>query len=140
MTHDSIAPTNGHLRVAFSFQESHLKQPPSIVADLVLRLDDNLREDFEERAGIIEFDGAQPRDHAECLALLDVLRRHPAALLGVTVLQVDLDGQPRFVVTTDTDAAHRQLLSVDGRVIRAVELSSVVRARFGGLALMTRIG
>ena len=117
-----------------------MTQAPSIVTDLVQRLDDNLREDYEERAGIIEFDGNQARELAECLALLDVLRRHPAALLGVTVLQVHLDGQPRFVVTTDTDAAHRQLSSVDGRVIRAVELSSVVRARFGGLALMTRIG
>ena len=135
-----LVPPYGHLRVAFLFQESPLKQPPSIVADLVQRLDDNLREDYEERAGIIEFDAAQPRELAEALALLDVLRRHPAALLGVTVLQVDLDGQPRFVVTTDVDVAHRQLSSVDGRVIRAVELSSVVRVRLGGLALLTRIG
>ena len=117
-----------------------MKQPPSIVADLVQRLHPDLREDYEERAGIIEFDAAQPRELAEALAMLDVLRRHPAGLLGVTVLQVDLDGQPRFVITTDVDSAHRQLSSVDGRVIRVVELSSVVRVRLGGLALLTRIG
>ena len=52
----------------------------AIVADIVSKLDDDLREDFEERAGIIEFDGNLSRGHAECLALLDVLRRHPEVL------------------------------------------------------------
>jgi len=28
----------------------------------------------------MEFDAELPRDHAECLALLDVLNRHPCAL------------------------------------------------------------
>ena len=54
----------------------------AIVADIVSKLDDNLREDFEERAGIIEFDGKLSRGHAECLALLDVLRRHPEILIS----------------------------------------------------------
>jgi hypothetical protein len=53
-----------------------------LVADLVAKLDEDLREQFEERAGIMNHDGNMPRDHAECLALLDVLRRYPAALLG----------------------------------------------------------
>lgn len=44
--------------------------------------DANLREDFEERASIKEFDGNLPRDHAECQTLLDVLNRHPCAILG----------------------------------------------------------
>ncbi len=48
-----------------------------LVADLVSRLDDNLREAFEERAGIIEFEGNLTRAHAECLALLNVLVSHP---------------------------------------------------------------
>ena len=39
----------------------------AIVADIVSKLDDDLREDFEERAGIIEFDGNLSRGHAECL-------------------------------------------------------------------------
>ena len=54
----------------------------AIVADIVSKLDDNLREDFEERAGIIEFDAKLSRGHAECLALLDVLRRHPEILIN----------------------------------------------------------
>ena len=51
-----------------------------LVAEMVNRLDENLREDFEERAAIIEFEANLPRAHAECLALLDVLRRHPEVL------------------------------------------------------------
>lgn len=48
-----------------------------LVAELVNRLNDNLREAFEERAGIMEYDGGLSRAHAECLALLNVLVRHP---------------------------------------------------------------
>ncbi len=54
----------------------------AIVADMVNKFDEDLREDFEERAGIIEFEAKLPRAHAECLALLDVLRRHPDVLIN----------------------------------------------------------
>lgn len=49
----------------------------TLVADMV-----NLREEFEERAGIMEYSGNLSRAHAECLALLDVLQRHPTALMA----------------------------------------------------------
>ena len=52
----------------------------AIVADIVSQLDPDLREEFEERAAIMEFDGKVPRAHAECLALIDVLLRHPDVL------------------------------------------------------------
>ena len=55
----------------------------AIVAAIVNQLDTDLREEFEERAAIIEYDGQLQRAHAECLALLDVLRRHPEALSGM---------------------------------------------------------
>ena len=102
----------------------------SAIADLVGLLDESLREAFEERAGIIEFDANQPRDLAECLALLDVLRRHPGALLGVTVLQIELDGAAAFVLTTTTAAPPG--------AIRVVDLAGVIDERFGGTALLTR--
>jgi hypothetical protein len=57
-----------------------MQQPiDPLVASLVDRLDDNLREAFEERAGILEFEAGLPRAHAECLALLNVLVSHPEA-------------------------------------------------------------
>ena len=59
-----------------------MHKPPvdELVADMINFLDGDQREDFEERAGIIEFDAKLSRGHAECLALLDVLRRHPEVL------------------------------------------------------------
>jgi hypothetical protein len=74
-----------------------------LVADRVAVLDENLREDFEERAGIIEFDAGIPRAHAECLALLDVLRRNPAVLTGVITLRMEVNRMPLWVLTTDLD-------------------------------------
>jgi hypothetical protein len=62
-----------------------------LVAEIVSQLDADLREDFEERAGIIEFDGHLPRAHAECLALLNVLLRHPECLLTLTKQKVNKD-------------------------------------------------
>ena len=53
-----------------------------IVAELVGRLPEDLKEEWEERAAIMEFDGGLSRDHAECLALLDIIRRYPKALRG----------------------------------------------------------
>lgn len=51
-----------------------------LVFDMVNLLDASQREEFEERAAIIEFDGKLPRAHAECLAMLIVLRRYPEVL------------------------------------------------------------
>lgn len=51
-----------------------------LVEEIVSLLDDNQKEEFEERAAIIEFDAHLLRAHAECLALLAVLRRHPDVL------------------------------------------------------------
>jgi hypothetical protein len=48
---------------------------------MIDHLEPDLREDFEERAAIMEYDGGLLRDHAECLALLNILRKNPAALL-----------------------------------------------------------
>lgn len=52
-----------------------------IVADLVSRLPDGLKQEWEERAAIMEFDGGLSRSEAEALALLCILRKSPAALL-----------------------------------------------------------
>lgn len=39
------------------------------------------KDEWEERAAIMEFDGGLSREHAECLAMLCILKRHQAALL-----------------------------------------------------------
>ena len=63
---------------------NHITPIDAIVATIVSNLNTDQREEFEERAAIIEYDGQLQRAHAECLALLDVLRRHPEALSGMT--------------------------------------------------------
>jgi hypothetical protein len=108
---------------------------PSLIADLLDRLDAERRYEFEERAGTIEFDSGIPRDEAEALALIDLLRTHPAALIGITALEVGHDGATDTVITTDLDAVDRHF----GResLAHIVDLHEVVQTHFGGLARLT---
>lgn len=53
-----------------------------IVADFARLLDENLREAWEERAAVMQFDAGIQRDLAEALALLLVIRQFPSAALA----------------------------------------------------------
>ena len=53
------------------------------VTDFVARLDEDLREGFEERAAILEFDAGIQRDLAEALALLMLIRQYPKEVLAL---------------------------------------------------------
>ena len=107
-----------------------------LVAQIVETLDPKLREVFEERAGIIEFDGKLTRSVAESLALLDVLRRHPAFLARVTTLAVELEGSTQWVLTTHLSFARQQLLDRGGIELDIVELAEVVDAQYSGIAVL----
>lgn len=54
-----------------------------LVAIIVDLLDEGLREEYEERAAIMQFDGTLGRAHAECLALIDVLHLHKLKIVAV---------------------------------------------------------
>jgi hypothetical protein len=110
-----------------------------LVADMVNVLDDNQCEDFEERAGIIEFDAMLPRGHAECLALLDVLRRHPAVLTGVITLRIELNGAPRCLLTTDVNHARTKLADIGGVELGIRDLAKLIKEQFEGVAMLTTI-
>lgn len=112
----------------------------ALVADMVNQLDAGLREDFEERAGIIEFEAKQPRAHAECLALIDVLRRNPAAIAGVTVLQVEIDGATQWLLTTDFNFARKHLADIGGVEIAVPDLANVIEEQYGGIAMLSTLG
>ena len=111
-----------------------------LVAELVAGLDPDQREQFEERAGIVQFDAGLPRAHAEALAMLDVLRRHPEVLTGITVLQVELDGASEWLLTTDLTYARRYLCDVGGTEVGVVELLEVINEQYGGIAVLTTLG
>ncbi len=111
-----------------------------LVAELVERLDANQREAWEERAAIMQFDGQLSRGHAECLALLDLLRRHPSVLSGVTVLQIELDGGTEWLLTTDLQYARRYVADVGGHEIAERHLPDVLLTQYGGIAVLNTLG
>ncbi len=112
----------------------------NLVADLLNRLDADSREAFEERAGIMEFDAGLDRAHAEALALLDLIHRHPLCLSGITVLQIELDGATEWLLTTDIDLARQHLADIFAREIRVVNLIDVLHEQYGGIATLGTLG
>ena len=112
-----------------------MEQPlDPLVSELVELLDDDQCEAFEERAAIIEFDAGLQRAHAECLALLSVLRRYPDVIAGVTVLQFQLDGVPHWLLATDLELAGRHIAHLGAVEVTTVPLAQVVGSTCGGLA------
>jgi hypothetical protein len=109
------------------------------VAELVDLLDDNLAEMFQERAAVREYDGGYTRDHAEALALLDVITRYPDALSGVTVFAIELDGTTHWVVTTDREYVRSIGARTDTTPEGRADLASVLRNAFGGTALLAAL-
>ena len=106
---------------------------PSLIADLLDRLDRERRYEFDERAGILEVENAVDRDTAEILALIDLLRAHPAALLGVTTFEVVHGFSRSWVLTTNAEST----ADIFGaNVLRIVDLADVLREDFDGLAVM----
>lgn len=108
-----------------------------LVASLVQRLSTDLREDYEERAAIMEFDALLPRDLAEALALLDVIQRHPDALLGLSMLRVVERGKVRFVITRNAESTRRALLSVGCHVSLPLLLQQTFQHEFNGWAWLS---
>lgn len=53
------------------------------VTYFVERLDEGLREAFDERAAILQFDAGIQRDLAEALALLMLIREYPKEVLSL---------------------------------------------------------
>lgn len=123
---------------------SHAHEDPrpsdEVVANAVDLLDAGLRELFEERAGIREHDGQLHRPLAEALALIDVLLRYPAALTGLTVLQVELDGSTEWVLTGDPGYARQHLADIGGKELAELDPVDVVRAQFGDIAALAVLG
>jgi len=105
-----------------------------LVAEMVEQLDLALQEDFQERAGIIEYDAKVQRAHAEALALLNVLDRHPDALSGVTVLCVEVDGEPHFYIADCLERAREHAREKRANEIRAAGINWMLEHEFGQLA------
>ncbi len=107
-----------------------------LVTEAVGQLSENLREAFEERAGIIEFDAGQPRDHAECLALLNILLKHPNCLTGLVAVEIELESGKSWLLTTDLDHLRRKLAEEGIQISKIREVAEVIRQEFNGVVLL----
>lgn len=109
--------------------------------DVLDRCDAGQMEAFEERAAVLEFEaGGQPRPLAEALAVLDLLRQSPWLLTGLVVLAVELDGATQWLLTTDLVLARQHLADIGGVEIAVLDPAEVVRAQYGGVALLGTLG
>ncbi len=107
-----------------------------LVADMVNGLDDDLREEFEERAGIVEFDAGKNRAHAECLALLDLLSRHPAALSGLSVMEIAFEAKTRWLLTNNLARARNYMGRIGATELGLHDPVDALNGPIRGMALL----
>jgi hypothetical protein len=100
----------------------------NIVSDILENLTDDLREDFEERAAIMEFDGGLDRRLAEALALLCILQNKPCALVA---LEIQLNGETQYLLTTSLGDAK---LRFGDHIIRVLDPVDLIHREFSDLA------
>ena len=108
-----------------------------VVSELIERLDADVLDLFEERAALVEHEGGLPREEAESYALLDVLRRHPWALTGVTVVRFEVAKETCWLLTTAADAL-RRVTQFGGGAACLVDPADVIEERFQGAALLSK--
>jgi hypothetical protein len=107
-----------------------------IVTELVIRLSADHLEEFHERSAIVEYDGGKPRAHAECLALLNVIQNHPAAISGLAVMEIAFEGKTRWLFTNDLERARIYLSRIGARERGYLDPVDALNGPIHGLALL----
>lgn len=106
------------------------------VGNALSRLNETQIEHLMERSAILGSDaGLEPRALCDALAILEVLRLHPAVLTGVTVLKVELEGT-NWWLTTDLETARQTLREAGGVELAIGDLADIINAQFGGVAVL----
>ncbi len=106
-----------------------------IVEALLKRLDSNLREAFEERAGIMQFEAGHPRELAEALAMLEVIRTYPLAVSGVAHLRAQVAGREVSILTTVPEAVNKKPTVLLTATPSAISLKTAV-LKLDGVAVL----
>lgn len=106
------------------------------VARLVAQFDDNRREAFEERAGILEFDARLPRLEAERQALIQTLARlgFPGQAIA---LQAEFQAAVQWAFVSDEAEGRARLLRLGASTVVRVDAREVLDAQFAGLAWLS---
>lgn len=110
-----------------------------LVTRIVDMLNDDLREAYEERAGIVQFSAHLSKEQAECFALLDVIYRHAAAFTKLTAIHIKLNGSSQWWLTTDLNSARNHLKYLGGVEMEAIDLADVVGRQFSGIAMLEAV-
>lgn len=110
------------------------------MANMLARCDEDAREFYEERAGLITETCGIPVLHAEYQALLETLVRWSEIVTGVQVLEVELDGGTQWILTTDLVFARRHLADIGATEIGTRHLADVVSEQYGHVALLCTLG
>lgn len=110
-------------------------------ADVLSRLDDGQREHLMERSAILASEaGVRPAALCDALALLEVLRLYPAVLSDLVVVEIELDGVSQWLLAADLNQAREHLCDMGGTEIAVLDPTGVVRAQYGGVALLNTLG
>ena len=110
------------------------------IGNLFDLMDDGLIEAWLERSAVVEFDAGQPRPLAQALALIELLRRHPAILSIVQVLAIELDGGTQWLLTDSLTHARQLVGAIGGVEVGCHPVADVVHQQFGGIALLGTFG
>lgn len=121
---------------------AHICEPVlgPFVGDVFDRLDAGQMEFWQERSAVLQFDARLSRALAEALALIELLRRHPAILGQVQVVAFDRDGGTQWLVTDDLTHARQVVGAIGGVVVGSHSVVDAVRDQFGGIALLATFG
>lgn len=115
-----------------------MKPIDPLVESLVAQLQPAVREAFEERAGIMQFEAGRPRELAEALALLDTFRTDPLALTGAVCASGLSAAGPVHVLAADLATAKASLSLLGATGARPADLA-VALASLGGSARLTPV-
>jgi hypothetical protein len=107
-----------------------------IVEALVNRLDANWLEEFEERAGILQFEASHSRELAEPLALLNVLHTNPLALVQAQCLLMRWAGKPVYLLASTGATWEGATAALGDQGGTPLDLSLAL-GELGGAALLT---
>lgn len=111
------------------------------VARLVEQLDEDRREAFEERAGILQFDARLPRMEAERQALIQILARYGLPEREVFIaLQAEFEGAVQCALVSDEAEGRSRLLRLGASTVVRVDAREVLEVQFGGLAWLSPSG
>jgi len=104
-------------------------QEKSLIDELTAGLSEALREEFEERAGILEFDGGMTRECAEFAAMALIHRRHALEVMGLYLIHL---GEGQYAVSQSPPA----MPALGTPNMFSASLAAAVRA-LGGMAILT---